>query len=37
MVGAINKQKEEEFGEVISQYLGREDTFCVVSSDFCHW
>ena len=37
MVGAINKRSEEMFGDVLSPYLARDDTFCVVSSDFCHW
>lgn len=25
------------YGRLIAPYLTREDTFCVVSSDFCHW
>ncbi|KAJ7706128.1 MEMO1 family [Mycena rosella] len=37
MVGAISKQAEAEFGALLAPYLAREDTFCVVSSDFCHW
>ena len=37
LVGAINKEKEEAFGDLLSPYLARQDTFCVVSSDFCHW
>ncbi|ESK87906.1 hypothetical protein Moror_15273 [Moniliophthora roreri MCA 2997] len=37
VVGAINTQKEKEYGKVLAPYLTREDTFFVVSSDFCHW
>jgi len=37
MVGAINKASEARYGALLAPYLAREDTFCVVSSDFCHW
>jgi len=37
LVGAINQDKESAFGRLLAPYLTREDTFCVVSSDFCHW
>ena len=37
LVGAINKEKEEAYGQLLASYLAREDTFFVVSSDFCHW
>ncbi|KAI0068350.1 UPF0103-domain-containing protein [Artomyces pyxidatus] len=37
LVGAIDQHKEKEFGRILAPYLAREDTFCVVSSDFCHW
>ncbi|KAJ7487653.1 MEMO1 family [Mycena galericulata] len=37
MVGAISKESEAAFGALLAPYLAREDTFCVVSSDFCHW
>ncbi|KAF7306969.1 hypothetical protein MIND_00489700 [Mycena indigotica] len=37
VVGAINQQLEAEFGALLAPYLARDDTFCVVSSDFCHW
>ena len=37
LVGAINKEKEEVYGETIAPYLAEEDTICVISSDFCHW
>ncbi|THH19853.1 hypothetical protein EW146_g1383 [Bondarzewia mesenterica] len=37
LVGAINKDKEVFFGRILAPYLARDDTFCVISSDFCHW
>lgn len=37
LVGAIDKDKEAYFGKLLAPFLAREDTFCVVSSDFCHW
>ena len=37
LIGAINKEKEETFGRILAPYLASEDTFFVVSSDFCHW
>ena len=37
LVGAIDKDKEVAFGQLLAPYLSREDTFCVISSDFCHW
>ncbi|KAJ3935359.1 MAG: MEMO1 family [Lentinula lateritia] len=37
MVGAISRQSEVVYGQLLAPYLAREDTFCVVSSDFCHW
>ena len=37
LVGAINKNKEEFFGELLAPYFAEQDTICVVSSDFCHW
>ncbi|KAJ6519874.1 MEMO1 family [Mycena sanguinolenta] len=37
VVGAINQQQEAAFGALLAPYLARDDTFCVVSSDFCHW
>ncbi|KAG5648031.1 hypothetical protein DXG03_007066 [Asterophora parasitica] len=37
VVGAISKDVEASFGSLLAPYLEREDTFCVVSSDFCHW
>ncbi|KAF5390225.1 hypothetical protein D9757_002885 [Collybiopsis confluens] len=37
MVGAISKESEIAYGKVLAPFLAREDTFCVVSSDFCHW
>ncbi|KAG6902888.1 hypothetical protein C0995_010058 [Termitomyces sp. Mi166 len=37
VVGSISKQVEASFGSLLAPYLDRKDTFCVVSSDFCHW
>jgi len=37
LVGSINKEKEVQYGGLLAPYLAREDTFCVVSNDFCHW
>jgi len=37
VVGAISQDKEISFGALLAPYLQRADTFCVVSSDFCHW
>ena len=37
LIGAIGREAEARFGKVIAPFLAREDTFCVVSSDFCHW
>lgn len=37
LVGALRKDSEAAYGELLAPYLAREDTFTVVSSDFCHW
>ncbi|TFY78293.1 hypothetical protein EWM64_g5719 [Hericium alpestre] len=37
LVGATSKEKEEVFGRLLAPYLAQDDTFFVVSSDFCHW
>ncbi|KAI5124676.1 hypothetical protein M0805_004284 [Coniferiporia weirii] len=37
LVGAIGKEKEKAFGRLLAPFLARDDTFCIVSSDFCHW
>ncbi|KZS96194.1 hypothetical protein SISNIDRAFT_451901 [Sistotremastrum niveocremeum HHB9708] len=37
LVGSISKDKEAQFGKLLAPFLSRDDTFCVVSSDFCHW
>ncbi|KAF9499706.1 UPF0103-domain-containing protein [Pleurotus eryngii] len=37
VVGAISKSLEASYGKLLAPFLSREDTFCVVSSDFCHW
>ncbi|EGN98912.1 hypothetical protein SERLA73DRAFT_122776 [Serpula lacrymans var. lacrymans S7.3] len=37
LVGAISKDKEAAYGQILAPYLAREDTLFVISSDFCHW
>ncbi|KAF8591887.1 UPF0103-domain-containing protein [Ramaria rubella] len=37
LVGGVSKDKEASFGRLLAPYFAREDTLCVVSSDFCHW
>ncbi|KIM34077.1 hypothetical protein M408DRAFT_90130 [Serendipita vermifera MAFF 305830] len=37
LVGSLGKEAEAAFGKRLAPYLDREDTFTVVSSDFCHW
>jgi AmmeMemoRadiSam system protein B len=37
LVGSFNRTHEVEIGRVLAPYLAREDTFFVISSDFCHW
>jgi len=37
LVGSMSLEKEKSYGKVLAPYLVREDTICVVSSDFCHW
>ncbi|KAH9175276.1 UPF0103-domain-containing protein [Lactarius sanguifluus] len=37
LVGAIDEKKEAAFGRILAPYLASEDTFFVISSDFCHW
>jgi predicted class III extradiol MEMO1 family dioxygenase len=37
LVGSIDRSHEAKFGRVLAPYLAREDTFFVISSDFCHW
>ncbi|KAK7058928.1 hypothetical protein VNI00_001552 [Paramarasmius palmivorus] len=37
VVGAITTESEKEYGKLLAPYLEADDTFFVVSSDFCHW
>lgn len=37
LVGSLTQANEKRFGALLAPYLAREDTFTVVSSDFCHW
>jgi len=36
-VGAIKKNDEAFHGSLLAPYLAADDTFFVISSDFCHW
>jgi len=36
-VGAISNEVEAQFGAILAPYLASDDTFFVISSDFCHW
>jgi MEMO1 family protein len=37
LVGSLETEDEAAFGKLLAPYLTREDTFAIVSSDFCHW
>jgi len=37
VVGAVSQSTEAVMGTLLAPYLAREDTFFVISSDFCHW
>ncbi|KAG8888600.1 hypothetical protein FRB98_007364 [Tulasnella sp. 332] len=37
LIGSLNQANEKRFGTILAPYLAKEDTFAVVSSDFCHW
>ncbi|KAJ7181709.1 MEMO1 family [Mycena crocata] len=37
VVGALSTASEAAYGALLAPHLAREDTLCVVSSDFCHW
>jgi len=37
LVGSLGTEEEAAFGKLLAPHLAREDTFTVVSSDFCHW
>jgi len=37
VVGSISERVEASFGSILSPYLASDDTFFVISSDFCHW
>lgn len=37
LVGAINKKQEDDYGAILAAEIASEDTFFVISSDFCHW
>ncbi|KAF4622838.1 hypothetical protein D9613_001848 [Agrocybe pediades] len=37
VVGSITQRTEASFGSILAPYLASDDTFFVISSDFCHW
>lgn len=37
LVGSITKEQEAAYGQLLAPFFAREDTFTVISSDFCHW
>lgn len=37
LVGALSKNKEHEYGKLLSKYLADPSNLFVISSDFCHW
>lgn len=37
VVGSINFDQEQEFGEILAPYFKDEENLFVISSDFCHW
>jgi len=37
LVGSLTPQAEAEYGKALSKYLDDDDSFIIVSSDFCHW
>lgn len=37
MVGHLNQQGEELFGNILSEYMKDEKNLFIISSDFCHW
>ncbi|KAF8168056.1 MEMO1 family [Crassisporium funariophilum] len=37
VVGALSQKSEAFFGNILAPYLASDDTFFVISSDFCHW
>jgi AmmeMemoRadiSam system protein B len=37
LVGSLNKEREDYYGQIFSKYLEDPENFFVISSDFCHW
>lgn len=37
MVGSTSPEQEKAYGKYLARYFDRDDSFFVVSSDFCHW
>ena len=37
LVGSLNPDKEQLYGQLLAPYLADPDNLFVISSDFCHW
>jgi len=37
LMGALSKESEIEYGEILAPYLKDPENLFIVSSDFCHW
>ncbi|XP_077994147.1 protein MEMO1-like isoform X2 [Glandiceps talaboti] len=37
LVGALNTDKEQQYGRIFAKYLADPSSLFVISSDFCHW
>lgn len=37
LVGALNEEREQQYGQLLAPYLRDPATIFVISSDFCHW
>lgn len=37
LVGNVSEASAAEYAEVFQEYWNDEETFWVISSDFCHW
>ncbi|RKP35879.1 protein MEMO1 [Dimargaris cristalligena] len=37
LVGNLDQDSEQEYGQVFAKYLANKANFFIISSDFCHW
>jgi len=37
LVGSLDIETEKKYSKIFAEYLKRDDTLFVISSDFCHW